>query len=329
MDNLVKWFSKNRRKLPWREVDDPYAVWISEVMLQQTQVAVVIPYFYKWMETFPTVGALAHAPIEQVIKVWEGLGYYSRARNLHAAARQIVSEFNGVLPDDIAQLRSIIGFGPYTAGAVASFAFGQRAPAVDGNVLRVMSRYLAYEEDITKAKSRTHIEQEVLKILPDRDPQIVMEGLIELGALVCKKNPLCTQCPLKAECRGFNRGIEKRLPNKPPRVKTTQLNRQVACVFSSEHVLLSRGKKGRVMQDLWEFPYAEEGEELNLPLDLIFVKKLPQTTHTFTRFRASLYPTVWRAKERVEIPGFTWTEIAQIHTLPFSSGHKKILRELI
>lgn len=323
---LKEWFFLNRRLLPWRENPSPYEVWISEVMLQQTQVAVVIPYFQKWMKTFPTIEHLAQAPIERVIKVWEGLGYYSRARNLHAGAQYLVEKHQGELPSTYAELKEVKGLGPYTIGAILSFAFKQKAPAVDGNVLRVLSRYYLIEDEIDKGATRRHIEKLVADLLPDREPWIVMEALIELGALVCQKKARCTLCPLRDSCQAHLNCKADQLPNKRARAETTHLHRHVAIIHTDQEVLLQKGEAGQVMADLWEFPYFDQGTNLGEifgePLRLI--KKLPEVTHGFTRYKAFLYPHLYHAK-RFEANGYEWVPIKEMHHKPFSSGHRKIL----
>jgi len=172
---LKRWFLEVQRDFPWREDPSPYRVWVSEVMLQQTRAEVVVPYFERWMARFPTVEVLAEAPLDEVIKLWEGLGYYSRARNLHQGAQQIVRDYGGKLPNSADKLKKIKGIGPYTVGAILSFAFHQKVPAVDGNVLRVMSRYQRIEEDIAKQKTVKMIGQRVAEILPEKEPRIVID----------------------------------------------------------------------------------------------------------------------------------------------------------
>ncbi|MEM8727459.1 MAG: A/G-specific adenine glycosylase, partial [Chlamydiota bacterium] len=259
-EKLRQWFFLNRRSLPWRENPSPYEVWVSEVMLQQTRVDVVIPYFKKWIDRFPTVSSLAAAPIETVIKVWEGLGYYSRARNLKQGAEYLCREHRGELPDSYSMLQAVKGLGPYTIGAILSFGFKQKFPAVDGNVLRVLSRFFAVEDPIDKGKTQTRIRELCLSILPDDEPWIIMEALIELGALVCQKKAKCHQCPLSRRCSGKSKA--HLLPNKSRREKTVHLHRDVAVIYSGKELLLQKGETGKVMADLWEFPYFDRGSDI-------------------------------------------------------------------
>ncbi len=327
-ESLRKWFFQVRRPLPWRENPSPYEVWVSEVMLQQTQVSVVIPYFTRWMTHFPTIPALAAAPIEKVIKVWEGLGYYSRARNLHIGAKFLTMNHQGELPNSSEALKKVKGLGPYTIGAILSFAFKNKAPAVDGNVLRVLSRFFAIEEPIDKGKTQKLIRELCFAMLPEKEPWIIMEGLIELGALVCQKKARCEECPLKENCLGKSK--VDLLPIKSRREKTIHLHRDVGIIYSDKEFLLRKGEQGKVMADLWEFPYFERGvnigEALGLPLNSI--GPLKEVNHGFTKYKAFLYPHLYQA-ERIELSEYTWMHFDEMIKVPFSSGHRRILNALI
>ena len=322
MDKLKTWFLINQRALPWREDKTPYRVWISEVMLQQTQVAVVVGYFERWMKRFPTVLDLAKASQEEVMKAWEGLGYYSRARNLLTAARQIVSDFAGEIPSKASLLEKLPGFGPYTIGAITSFAFGQRAAAVDGNVVRVLSRYLGSFET-----RRKFYEGRTLELLPEKEPWVVMEGLIELGALICLKKPQCPVCPLKSKCKAHLQGITDQLPVKKEAAPTIFLKRQVAIVRYGDEVLVCKREK-EVMAGLYEFPYADIEAPLPFTLPLKKVVDLPIVKHSFTRYQATLYPTLYEASKKKKLKNFQWKKVETLKTLPFSSGHRKICEHL-
>jgi A/G-specific DNA glycosylase len=227
ISQLHEWFEANQRDFPWRVQKTPYRVLVSEIMLQQTRATVVVPYFEKWMEMFPTVQALAEAPLEQVIKAWEGLGYYSRARRLHAAAIYLVLKFGGSLPETKEDLASIPGLGPYTVGALLSFAFQKRAPAVDGNVARVLARYFLIEENIQKATAKRKLEQLAEKFLDEKKPWVTAEALIELGASICSRKPQCEVCPLQQSCLGRQSGKAEYLPLQGPSASTTSLFRSV------------------------------------------------------------------------------------------------------
>jgi A/G-specific adenine glycosylase len=317
--SLKEWFLEEKRALPWRENPTPYRVWISEVMLQQTQASVVVGYFERWMQKFPTVHDLAKSSLAEVMKAWEGLGYYSRARYLHEAAVTIVKEFGGEIPSRREDLERLKGFGPYTIGAVLSFAFHQKAAAVDGNVKRVISRLFTIEEGI---------EEKVEKFLPDEEPWVIMEALIELGAMVCQKRPKCQECPLQDQCLAFQKGVVEHFPVKNRKIKILELKREVAIIMHGSELLIRQEKVGKVMGGLYEFPYLEEGETWDFALKMNFCHELPLVKHSFTRYRATLYPKVWKALEKEGVKGYEWVSWEKIASLPFSSGHRRILKQL-
>ncbi|HEY5946784.1 MAG TPA: A/G-specific adenine glycosylase, partial [Kofleriaceae bacterium] len=214
---VVTHYKRDRRDLPWRRTRDPYAIWVSEIMLQQTRVQTVIPYWERWMARFPTVTALAAAPLDDVLAAWAGLGYYSRARNLHAGAQAVTSAFAGALPRRASELRAVPGIGPYTAGAIASIAYGERAPLVDGNVARVLARVFAMRDDIKSSAGQKALWQragELMAALPDdHAPGDLNQGLMELGATLCSPtSPRCLLCPLAASCEAARTGRQDELP---------------------------------------------------------------------------------------------------------------------
>lgn len=331
---LRHWFLSNARDLPWRGNPSPYEVWVSEVMLQQTQVSVVIPYFLQWMERFPTIAHLANAKEEEVIKLWEGLGYYSRARNLHAGAKQIMAEFQGELPNCPEKLQTIKGLGPYTIGAVLNFAFKQKAPAVDGNVLRVLCRYYNIHDDITKTNTQKTIREKVLSILPENEPWVISEAFIELGAKVCNRTPDCPKCPLREGCEARKHGQAQELPRRKERPAVTVLHRPTGIIVCDQYVLLKPASKGAIMQGLYEFPFVEGStEEVTPLLNWMKEQKLKQAnnpvsletvTHGFTRYQAFLYPYLIHVKEKNVIEDYVWVNIEELDSLPFSSGHRRI-----
>ena len=336
---LKKWFLNEKRDLPWRNEPTPYAVWVSEVMLQQTQVSVVIPYFERWMKKFPTVKALAEAPLDEVIKVWEGLGYYSRARNLHEGAKMVLRDFGGEIPRDKGDLQKIKGLGPYTVGAILSFAFHEKEPAVDGNVVRVLARHAMIDKDIAKMTTLKEIRGVALNVLPDAEPWIVSEALIELGATICGRKPKCHECPLKRSCLACRHGIADKLPIKTVKTKTIHLTRIVPIISCGQELLVSRGAKGKVMCDLHEFPYievnAEEIENFKL-IDFLSSQwgikaklelSLPSDTHTFTKYRVKLFPHHVSCKKKVSVDGYEWMALEKLTELAFSSGHRRVLEK--
>lgn len=339
IENLRHWFLSQARDLPWRIQPTPYAVWVSEVMLQQTQVAVVIPYFEKWMKRFPTISSLAEAAPEEVLKLWEGLGYYSRARNLHSGARQVLAEYGGKLPSTPEDLKKIKGIGPYTVGAIMSFAFRQSAAAVDGNVMRVLSRYYCIEDDIGKSGSFKKFEAAANALLPKKEPWVIAEALIELGATVCTRNPKCQECPLNKGCKAYRENCIDKFPVKAAKSTTQSLYRVVAVVKYKNNLLLKQGVKGKVMADLYEFPYFEVDQlSCSIPEQKRTIAKglgirsgwesaLPEVKHTFTRFKATLMPHFYSLNETTEIDGYSWIPLDEIQKLPFSSGHRRILSD--
>lgn len=327
---IKDWFLENRRDLPWRkEGVSPYEVWVSEVMLQQTQASVVFAYFLRWMQKFPTLEDLAVADLDEVIKTWEGLGYYSRARNLHAGARQVVEQYGGNLPSSYEKLIQIKGLGRYTAGAILSFAFHQKRAALDGNGIRVLARYFAIEEDVKKSKTQKLLWEKAEAMLPEDEPWLVVEGLIELGALVCKRAPECGKCPLREKCRAYSRSEVRKFPVKGKRVPITPLERSVFVVHHAGWVLVKRGEKEAIMADLYEFPYEERrGDVPDWLKRGSLVEELETIVHHFTRFKVTLYPSFWEMDERRDLPGYEWVEVARLSALPFSSGHRKLKNQL-
>jgi A/G-specific adenine glycosylase len=257
---LLDWYDANKRDLPWRRDRDPYRIWVSEVMLQQTRVDTVIPYYERFMERFPTVRHLAEAPEEEVLKCWEGLGYYSRARNLQAGARQVVEWYGGIIPDDKAAVSSLKGVGPYTAGAILSIAFDRPEPAVDGNVMRVLSRYFLLEDDVAKPSARVKIERLAASIIPAGRAGDFNQAVMELGALVCTpKSPGCLLCPVRDACAGRAAGRERELPvkskAKPPRPETRLAALVEGSGARAGKVLVRRRPDSGLLARMWELPH--------------------------------------------------------------------------
>ncbi|MDP5275035.1 A/G-specific adenine glycosylase [Chengkuizengella axinellae] len=257
---LLSWFRENKRDLPWRKNKNPYHIWISEIMLQQTRVDTVIPYFENFIDKFPTIEALANAPEEDVLKAWEGLGYYSRARNLHSAVKEVKASYGSVVPDNPKDISSLKGVGPYTAGAVLSIAYDKPEPAVDGNVMRVLSRYFLIEEDITKVSTRTAMEKIIREIIPSDAASDFNQGLMELGALVCTpKSPKCTTCPVMEHCDARLQGKEEALPikkkAKPPKLEQ-RLVAFIEGTGTNEGKILIRQRPGKgLLAGMWELPH--------------------------------------------------------------------------
>ena len=255
---LLNWYRNNARDLPWRHTDDPYRIWVSEIMLQQTRVAAVLGYYDRFLNMLPNVHALANAPEEQLLKLWEGLGYYSRVRNMQKAAKEIVDKYEGVFPENYEGLLELCGIGEYTAGAITSAAFGVRVPAVDGNVLRVMTRVTADERDITDAKVKKAIREKMFEMLPEssEDMRIFNQALMELGATVCVPNgaPKCMECPLNQFCCAYSNGATDQYPVKAPK-KVRRIEEKTVFLMKrdGEIAIRKRDEQG-LLAGLWEFP---------------------------------------------------------------------------
>lgn len=255
---LLSWYRTDKRDLPWRRTSNPYYIWVSEVMLQQTRVDTVIPYYERFIEKYPTMDHLAHADEDELLKMWEGLGYYSRARNLQTGVKEVVETYGGMVPTNRKEISTLKGVGPYTAGAVLSIAFGVPEHAVDGNVMRVLSRILLIEDDITIPRTKRIFENVVMDLIDREDPSSFNQGLMELGATICTPNPKCLLCPVRDYCGAFHEGRQEEFP-----VRTKKKKGKVIPVASfalqnerGEWLLRQRPEKG-LLAKLWEFPMVE------------------------------------------------------------------------
>ncbi|GAB4074408.1 A/G-specific adenine glycosylase [Barrientosiimonas marina] len=254
--DLIDWYQTNKRDLPWRQTQDPYKIWVSEIMLQQTQVDTVIPYFEHFIAKYPTVYDLAHADQQDVLKMWEGLGYYSRARNLQSAVREVVNSYDGNVPDDPKALGSLKGVGPYTKGAILSIAYDQPQPAVDGNVMRVLARVLNADDDIAQPNVKKQFEHIVRAMIASDDPSSFNQGIMELGALICTpKEPMCLFCPVQAYCRGFQAGNEQQLPVKSKAKKQKEVHYTVLLIRNADgKYLIEKRPDNGLLANMWQFP---------------------------------------------------------------------------
>ncbi|MBF8984038.1 A/G-specific adenine glycosylase [Lutibacter sp. B2] len=256
--NLLKWYKKNHRILPWRERKDPYAIWISEIMLQQTRVETVISYFNRFMKAFPTIEELSNGNIDEVLKLWEGLGYYSRAKNIHKTAWIITSEYGGRFPTNYKDVIALPGIGPYTAGAIMSIAYNERYPAVDGNVLRVISRVYCIEEDIGNQNTKKEIEEIVYSVIPKKEARDFNQALMELGATICTPtSPKCIDCPICKSCRALEEEKQDTLPVKAKKPKKKVEKRYVAIIKQDEAILMKKRPDKGLLAGLWEYPNVE------------------------------------------------------------------------
>ncbi len=261
-ETFLTWYHKEKRNLPWRATNDPYAIWISEIMLQQTRVETVIGYFYRFMEQFPTIQDLAAAEEQKLLKVWEGLGYYSRARNLKAAAQQIVAEFDGEMPQSIEEIRSLKGIGPYTAGAIGSIAFGLPEPAIDGNVMRVVSRLFCIEADIAKASSRRPFVEAMRTIISPDEPGEFNQALMDLGSRICTPTtPKCEECPISQYCLAYAENRQTDFPVKSKKAKPKDVYYIAGAIEDQGSFLLVQRPETGLLASMWHFPLVEVTKE--------------------------------------------------------------------
>lgn len=307
--DLLAWFGGAKRALPWREVCTPYRVLVSEVMLQQTQVATVVPFFRRWMARFPSLQALAAAPLDDVLKAWEGLGYYSRARRLQEAARAALDRHGG-LPESYAALLKLPGIGPYTAAAVASLAFGERALAVDGNVKRVAARLFCLPGEVTREAVRARLEPH----LPDDAPGDFNEALMELGALVCTaRAPQCPRCPVQAHCGAYQQGAVARFPAPKARKRVPHVRRYALVCARDGALWLRQRPIGEMLGGLWGFPLTEEAPP---------GAQLGAVKHAYTHFRITATPVLVEAPP----PGDgRFVRAAELRALPLAKLDHKVL----
>ena len=297
---LLEWYDKNRRSLPWREDPSPYHVWISEIMLQQTRVEAVKGYYRRFLDSLPDVRTLAEADEDTCLKLWEGLGYYSRARNLRLAAQEIVSRYEGRMPGTSAELKKLPGIGAYTAAAVASIAFGEKVPAIDGNLLRIFSRLTLYEEDVRKPAAMRSAERFYLEMMPEDRPGDFNQALMDLGAGICtpREGPVClddpSSCPLRPFCLSFAAGRSRSLPVLPVKKERRKEKRTILVIQSENRILLRKRPPKGLLAGMWEFPN-EEGwltadEALrkalsyssSCGLEPLRITPLPESRHIFT-----------------------------------------------
>lgn len=269
--SLVSWFQQEKRDLPWRKTKDPYKIWVSEVMLQQTRVDTVIPYYERFVASFPTLEALANAPEEELLKHWEGLGYYSRARNLQSGVREVLDSYGGIVPNNRHDISKLKGVGPYTAGAILSIAYDKPEHAVDGNVMRVLSRVLHIHDDIALPKTKKVFEEAVEQLIDENAASAFNQGLMELGALICTPtSPKCLLCPVRDYCLAFHEGHPDQLPVKSKKAKMTHLYYDVfVCVDEQEKFLLEKRPANGLLANMWQFPMVEKKENLEQSIHLL------------------------------------------------------------
>ena len=342
---LLAWYAMHARDLPWRRSSNPYRVWVSEVMLQQTQVETVKAYFQRFMKAFPTVKKLAAADEQEVLRLWEGLGYYRRARGLLASAQQIVAEHGGRFPRDVKTLQTLPGIGRYTAGAIVSIAYDERAPILEANTIRLFARLIGYREDPTKSAGQKVLWQTAEEVLPRKEIANFNQALMELGSLVCKPaNPLCDECPVASLCVANETGTQASIPQPSKKVKFTDLSEAAVVVRKKGKVLLRKCAKDERWAGLWDFPrFALESEGPLFVHDELIAKVQSQTgitiepggllktiKHGVTRYRITLdcYEANY-ASGKLKLPAdktLRWCAKKELSDLPLSSTGRKIAK---
>jgi A/G-specific adenine glycosylase len=342
---LQAWYAATARDLPWRRTTDPYAIWLSEIMLQQTRVPTAIPYYERFLRRFPTVNRLARARLDTVLKMWEGLGYYSRARNLHKAAKEIVSRFHGRLPRTKDDLLTLPGVGRYTAGAIASIAFGERAPLVDGNVERVLCRVFRIHGNPKDAAIKEKIWSLAEELLPEDEAGLFNQALMELGSEICvPRRPHCDECPLARLCKAHFHEEQESLPTRIARKPLPSHTIVVGVIYRADRILIDKRKPEGLLGGLWEFPggkvrpqeslqaalHREIREELNIAIEV--VKEIATVEHTYSHFHVEIH-----AFECAHVQGdprplacaaLKWVRPSDLSRYAFPAANKKIIEIL-
>ncbi|MDP6490873.1 MAG: A/G-specific adenine glycosylase [Kiritimatiellia bacterium] len=342
---LLRWFDRHRRPMPWRNDPHPYKVWISEIMLQQTQVATVIPYFERFITRFPAIGDLAAANLQAVLEIWQGLGYYSRARNLHKAARIVMNERGGELPRTAGDWQTLPGIGPYAAGAIASICHNEVVPAVDGNVVRVFTRLLGIQKDSTKPAVRRELTETVATVIAPHRAGDFNQAIMELGALVCKpRNPNCAHCPLRRRCVARAEGLTATIPVRPSRKPVPHIDVAACVIRRGNRLLIARRRPDQMLGGLWEFPGGKQEPDETLEqtaireiaeeigIEIRVVRKLGAIKHAFSHFKMTLHvfecrPQRGRARA-VTVDAVKWVGIDELNAYPFPAADQKIIRWL-
>lgn len=335
IDNLMKWFDTHRRTMPWRGDIDPYKIWVSEIMLQQTQVATVIPYYQRWMSRFPTLQSLAESDLDTVLKYWEGLGYYTRARNLLHGARYVLSTFNGVFPQTPKEMLSIPGIGDYTAGAILSISFNLPEPAVDGNAIRVVSRLLALKEP-----SVTRYKKTITSILRDSyhhfEPRWLNQAWMEFGALQCVRNPVCNPCPFLSICKAYAQGTVMLYPTKKPAEPIPVRHGHIFLIDRPGKILLVKRPEKGLLAGLWELPniLADDSNAETFfqdhPIEPIDGSQ-GRVTHAYSHFKVdyliqkAFLTSEWSSTYWIDA---CWAPIAKLSDYPKPKVHIKALKIL-
>jgi len=342
-EDLLAWFAETGRDLPWRRTADPYPIWVSEVMLQQTRVETALPYFERFLERFPDVGSLAAASEEEVLRLWEGLGYYSRARHLHQAANQVVARFDGQIPESQDRLQELPGIGRYTAAAIAAIAFRQDALALDGNLKRVLARLFDIHLDPRSPDGERELKRRAVAILPRGKASEFNQGMMDLGALICRPRvPDCPICPLARHCLARRRGTQDQLPMRVAR-RAIPDRLAVAGVWQENgKVLVRRNPAGGLLGGLWGFPggLLKEGEDERVGLQRLIAQQLelqirvgdplPRLKHSYSHFRVTLQPYACQPVGRKlrERAGSRWVRVQELRLLPMGRLDRQLAERL-
>lgn len=343
---LLEWYSRNARQLPWRGLNDPYAIWISETMLQQTRVDTVIPYFLNWMKKFPTVASLASATQQEVLSAWEGLGYYGRARNIHQAAKIIVEHYGGQLPRDLQQLQKLPGIGRYTAGAIASIAFGMDVPTLDGNIRRVLARLFDVQEPARSVLGERRLWELVAANLPPGKAGDYHQALMDLGATICTpRQPKCPECPVRDFCQAYSLGIQEERPVLKPRPALPHYRVTAAIIQRDGRFLIARRPQNGLLGGLWEFPGGKQqyGEDLpaclqreiceELGIEIQVGEPAGIYRHAYTHFRVTLYAFHCQITEGEPIPlhasEIRWVKPSELAEFPMGKIDRQIASDLL
>lgn len=342
---ILTWYSQHCRVLPWRGHPDPYAIWVSEIMLQQTRVETVIPYFKRWMDRFRGFQELAASSEQEVLSQWEGLGYYSRARNMHKAARIIVEKYGGELPSNLTELRKIPGIGRYTAGAIASIAFGLDAATMDGNLRRVFSRVFNVDEPADSSTGEKILWGLAEKHLPKGSAGDFNQALMDLGATLClPHNPACPRCPLRGMCKAYALGIQEQRPLSKPNARVPHYFVTAAVIDRKGKILLAKRPSKGLLGGMWEFPggKVEKGESMEaclsreireeLGVEIHVGKKFGIYQHAYTHFRITLHAFLCKLikgePRTVEVAGLAWAHPNELDDYPMGKVDRQIARRL-
>ena len=345
-DSLLTWYEREAADLPWRRRRDPYAIWLAEIMLQQTQVETVIPYYERFLRQCPDLPALAAAELDEVLKLWEGLGYYSRARNLHRTARILVAQHNACFPRTAAELQQLPGIGRYTAGAIASIAFDEPSPVLDGNVMRVFARLLDLDEDITRAATQRRLWALAQQWLPQVRPGTWNQALMELGRTICRpRQPDCPRCPLQSQCLARARGSQAQRPRRPPRADRPHYDVVVALLRNAQdELLLQRRPPEGLLGGLWTFPGGRvTAADASLPdalhrllrttlgLEVQRGAALAPVQQGFTHFRITLH--AWECRllsgpAATQLPELAWARPEALARYSFGRAERALIATL-